>query len=371
MAIDQRQIMSINFPTGFTVDPIVQDDNIQMSSKFNNDDSLYHVTFSLPEKFIRQPEFYEPESEPEPEPEPRPSSYKGALSDYTVDEILTIVRSGEAPDYWQVGNSVTIPMSAFRFTNDPADTQAYDVGSVTLSIIGFDHNRENETPGYDHTMTFMCMNTSGHSKAIVDHASTDVPIAFSSSVVRADKTFNAFENNFYNALPADWKKAIIKVQKTGVYGQDTSNCKVFQLSYYEAYGDSADNVLNHITPAFYQNGRQQQYELFQQQGFPSVFGAYSIWLIYTNESTTVTSRDIYENKTDTCVTLRHGMMTYISDVQGSNRTYKVVNYGSPYLYFNLSSSLTPSWMQWESNVTKYRDVIVTPRASIIPCFTIG
>lgn len=365
MAIDQRQIMSINFPTGFTVDPIVQNDDIQMSSKFNNDDSLYHVTFSLPEKFIRQPEFYEPE------PEPSPSLYKGALSDYTVDEILTIVRSGEAPDYWQVGNSIAIPMSAFRFTNDPADTTAYGIGSAIVSIIGFDHNRENETPGYAHTMTFACMKKSAGSTVVTNNASTDLPIAFSSAAVRADKTFNAFENNFYNALPSDWKEAIINVQKTGVYGQDTSNCKVFQLSYYEAYGDSADNVLNHITSEFYQNGRQQQYKLFQETGFPSVFGVYLGWSAYTDQSQTVSSRDIYEDKTNSCVTLRHGVMSYLTDVEGSKRALKTASYGSPYLYFNLASSNTPSWMEWEYGVQKTKDVIVTPRAAIIPCFTIG
>lgn len=255
MPIDSRQVtdLQVSAPS-FVLEPATKGDKVKLSAIYHQDDNSYHLRLTTPEI----PEVVIPT--PEPQPDPIPTTVK-ELYYYTPDQIIKQVRTGMAAEYWPVGSTISFKMNSFKATNDTTvDRYAFPSGTVSAIVIGYDHNLNIESPDYSHTMTFMVYpnpSSAGVSVNINTSGSQTTQYAYCSGLASVNKVFPDFFNNFYNAIPNDWKKYVIPVIKSYTpYSYNSTaasnSTKVFTLSYDEVFGTSTTL-----------NGTDAQYDYFK------------------------------------------------------------------------------------------------------------
>lgn len=275
------------------------------------------------------------------------------LADYTPEEIVAKVRSGEASSIWHVGDRIPITFEN-RFKLTSSDSSYIESGTYDAVVLGFDHNVANETSNVSHNMAFAIMYRHDSDQATCLYSKTLYSLNFYSIL-------SAMCANIYNALPTSWQNVIISTKKT-FYQRDlafdegslkTKEQKVFLLSPYEV-GISTAVVPSEYSP----NNKQKRYEHFSF-GFPA------------------SVKPVNSNNYDIIVASRSSVSDDAAVIL-LNQTGK-----AKYTYSSTESDSSKVWRYYTPNVmivdklgsgmTNYLDAYNFDNVTfgIIPCFTIG
>ena len=310
------------------------------------------------------------------------------LKDYTPEEIVAIVRRGDAKKYFKVGDRIPITINDFtisktvsstNYLNGTTYSDTVSNGTFDAVVIGFDHNIENETPSVSHSMSFAVMYFHNSDQAMcfypIVHISYFIPMYDSLQPV-------------YNAMPSSWQNIIVSTNKTISnrrrtgeafavdYYPATINSKIFHLSHYEVYGET--NILSHEIE--FENGKQVQYEYFKNNSFPVSVKKHDE---PNGNDLIIISRSLYDDKPYTTNTNNventSGIMQFymlLSDCF-KNRQYTYPNttktataeyYANVVSTSDLNLSI-PSRFSSVGNVGQLMQGYKT--VGFIPCFTIG
>ena len=178
------------------------------------------------------------------------------LSDFTPEQIQEIAQTGDAPNYWSVGDMVPITL------NGPVSDYTFNNETYYAFIIGFNHNSSKEG---SNTVHFQFGKTSA-----------GVDIAFCSNFANqyGGKGFYMNYNStnsggwrdsymrsticpaFLAAMPVEWQSVIADCTKYSNFSTPTSD-KIWLLSEFEVYGT------NEYANSYYEVMHHKQYDYYK------------------------------------------------------------------------------------------------------------
>lgn len=366
MAIDKRQIADINFTLpNFGLQLIVDDNVTDVSQELSDINGTTVAKFTIP-KSIFVGAATDTQSGGGSSSGPAPLDDPQDLAFYDPYTIVQQVRAGRASTYWKVGDRIRVQMDSFALSSNTASKPTYGAGLYELMVIGFDHNLENETPDYEHTMTFMF---TGDPACIPDEYTVDDSLeGFVDINNNLYTVFSRFADRIYYSLPDEWSDIIIPTTKTGVFNLAQDNCKIFLLSNYEARGNYYYTLS--IDSSEIDDGKQKQYEYFKKNGFPrNTYIDVGQHFSRTGDSindlpryclnAAIASRTLYNGKKNTCLWLNADVGTTLQWIPvGSTKKYS----SSSSVYLPLEKTISDPYCVTNNG---------TSTAGIIPCFTIG